>query len=1203
MVAKVEITGAASVGELQPGWSFTEDATPYAIGDSSGSVGSGSLSVAQGEDSEFVIDEFAAFNDDDLGSFLGTVSSAESNGATEETDTNLPLNITGFGSLLAQERTALVAAGPYNILPAGVVLNGNTPVGSGSVAGNIATGPGNDPNLYRLEVNGGVRSVATFTPAGEKYFTALTAGGSPVSAAAGLIVTPSSFVLGYTAPGSSGMGFFSRTTGALIANAASAGAQKHWNPVTGRLYVVGRLTNLVSVFTESGTFVTSWSTFADWDIAGSDTRLYLSEDGAGGVYEYTLDGAYTGKKFNTGLVQGLEVTADNTALITIFGNRVTLWDINTGLPLNQLALPVGTTTSYVVANQNFVYVWTVSPSGTSADMTMLAIGQTTLYTAFAYYAALGGLPSISYQAQVNPFVALPGWVDTPWNKMKELASARGVEIAFVDGVLTVRDIAITELDLSNVKGGSTSLSLQSMQQGARSVDISFTRPGAETTGTFYNLPGGEIITVQAGEVRYSSFALQSHMSFVQQPVFDVDYTVVDGTGARISESQWTQSGARLSFALDPQVPNEVKMTLIGPLETITFTDGTYRIGVIAPSPVYSLVSTQMLLNPSGAFGTGLSTSSNLSATYTPFPEWTHAAGTSGNAYAIIPAAPMAASTAYRIRFSVTMTSGTPSGVFTLYRSGSLGFGALGTMANNGSGVYTWEGNYTVGAAAASPTFFIDISGTGTGEKFALADMPIVEQLIGNNLPNNGFDGSYPAGTGGPYLYAWTGTAYASTSTKTRVTAPTAPFMIKGRGLKMNPDSVNILSGADPDSTPTEKATDVNNIFIESYGQAYDRGAWRTEQLAGPRLALNATVPTSAIEGFGLTAGTLVRFKESIYRIDTARIGRAWTSITATRFIAMASTIAIQSAHTMGTVDGFWDGTKYKDQIIKPLRNIVVPPPAIVPAWSGWGSSTIAGLVTAMTAQATSRSVAYYNGGNSGETAEHTLARMNVRPATLAAFTIPSSGSVAVAPQNISTNQVPFSIAVTISGIAGTLARAAGAPNVWSFTRTTAGSATAVAAGTPALAVQGIAHRGDVTVLNLGKNNFTGVGGTSSVDQMIQWTLNAYQYSTHPAQAYIVLGHFVDTYTAADSPTRESILAYNEAMKSIFGDKFIDVYALLTSPEVWIATGITPTTVDLEQQALGNKPPSLSADNLHLNTAGNNYLASVIAGRISEFGWV
>jgi hypothetical protein len=66
---------------------------------------------------------------------------------------------------------------------------------------------------------------------------------------------------------------------------------------------------------------------------------------------------------------------------------------------------------------------------------------------------------------------------------------------------------------------------------------------------------------------------------------------------------------------------------------------------------------------------------------------------------------------------------------------------------------------------------------------------------------------------------------------------------------------------------------------------------------------------------------------------------------------------------------------------------------------------------------------------------------------------------------------------------------------------------------------------------------------------------------------------------------------------------VDLDGVLTRPGVWEMAGPRPSPADLEQQALGNKPPGLSRNSAHLNAAGYEVLQLVIEHRLRSLAWL
>jgi len=259
--------------------------------------------------------------------------------------------------------------------------------------------------------------------------------------------------------------------------------------------------------------------------------------------------------------------------------------------------------------------------------------------------------------------------------------------------------------------------------------------------------------------------------------------------------------------------------------------------------------------------------------------------------------------------------------------------------------------------------------------------------------------------------------------------------------------------------------------------------------------------------------------------------------------------------------------------------------------AAFGSSTVALAGPRFSSEF--RGMPFYNGGRGGEVAEQTLARLGSRPMRVDALTIPAHGPVVVRAENMAGVVRPIDpYGGTLAGVKGTVSASGRRHGAYTFTRTARGLPVEVEAGTAFLPVHG--QRGCILILNVGKNNLGGAHGTSDVSTLLQWTRDAVAWNG--GMSTLVMGHFVNTYTRrTGSALREGVNAYNAAASAEFGERFFDLGGFLTSPHVWKYAGIAPTADDRRQQAAGNKPPSLSRDNNHLNRDGE----AAVARRVHE----
>ncbi len=267
------------------------------------------------------------------------------------------------------------------------------------------------------------------------------------------------------------------------------------------------------------------------------------------------------------------------------------------------------------------------------------------------------------------------------------------------------------------------------------------------------------------------------------------------------------------------------------------------------------------------------------------------------------------------------------------------------------------------------------------------------------------------------------------------------------------------------------------------------------------------------------------------------------------------------------------------------------------SWSGWGSSTIDEWVE-LGNIAAEFGATYYNGGNGATELHHNLAQMGARPALLfpQGGEIPASGAVVVACSNVSP-VAPFkATAGTLSGVSGVLTCNS---TEWTFTRSTSGSAVAVSVEAPFIPTNGLLHRGDLWLMNQGKNN---INNNWPMDLTIELHKMAYNWNSAYNKRVIVMTHFGHTGNQSPSHTAKC-KQLNNFINATYGAHVFDLAGYLCSAEIWADTGITPTAADLQNQAAGCLPGSLSRDNAaHMNAKARTAAANKLKAQLITMGW-
>lgn len=278
--------------------------------------------------------------------------------------------------------------------------------------------------------------------------------------------------------------------------------------------------------------------------------------------------------------------------------------------------------------------------------------------------------------------------------------------------------------------------------------------------------------------------------------------------------------------------------------------------------------------------------------------------------------------------------------------------------------------------------------------------------------------------------------------------------------------------------------------------------------------------------------------------------------------------------------------------------------------SGWGSSTMQLLASGLSEMFLETGTTYHHiaGSVGGFQISHIAAAVGVRPLLAKEFTIPADLTpVPIVPTNMTeANNKDVKVAWTGSfkgySVNGRIETYQGSDE-WVFIRSGTGVPVKIPANTEFIPARAIEYQNGITILNPGKNTLTALKGEWTADRVCELTDKMFDFFSGAGRQVLVLGHFVDTDKPANSINRAPIKQYNDHMRGRFGGRFVDILEYITSPQVWVDTGITPTEDDLAQQLLGNKPPSLSRDTAHFNDVANAAITKLIKNKLASLGWV
>lgn len=190
----------------------------------------------------------------------------------------------------------------------------------------------------------------------------------------------------------------------------------------------------------------------------------------------------------------------------------------------------------------------------------------------------------------------------------------------------------------------------------------------------------------------------------------------------------------------------------------------------------------------------------------------------------------------------------------------------------------------------------------------------------------------------------------------------------------------------------------------------------------------------------------------------------------------------------------------------------------------------------------------------------------------------------------------FGFGGTLAGVPGTLIHNL-VDGTWTFTRTTAGSATPVPAGTPF--VPGATQRNPTAhqILWAGRNN---IGNLAIVRDLLGLAIE--RGIETQVRRYLVVGVTNGTTEGVGTTNYNRIIEHNRLLKARYGKFFYDIRRDFIDRGLSIA-GITPTADDNTAIADDRPPASLMADSLHPNAAGYQVVAQLIGEKLVDLGWV
>lgn len=249
-------------------------------------------------------------------------------------------------------------------------------------------------------------------------------------------------------------------------------------------------------------------------------------------------------------------------------------------------------------------------------------------------------------------------------------------------------------------------------------------------------------------------------------------------------------------------------------------------------------------------------------------------------------------------------------------------------------------------------------------------------------------------------------------------------------------------------------------------------------------------------------------------------------------------------------------------------------------------------------------ITVYNGGRTGQTADEIAIRQGglVLRVTVVGGSIPASGGVEVTGVGIygwQTDRTWDCVGV-LNGIPGTISRVA---STLTFTRTTAGSATATAGVVDFLSTPGLTYRNNVQIIMPGRND---IGWTSPAGDVVDRVVTAgiAMMESFPSlhRRALLFGPTTSTAEVAGTTGHTQAVEIGDAFRRLYPEQYFDFRSWLVYECIY-ELGITPTTGDLSNMANDTVPPSIMTDAIHYSPATAGRGAAKAKSLLLARGWI
>jgi len=282
----------------------------------------------------------------------------------------------------------------------------------------------------------------------------------------------------------------------------------------------------------------------------------------------------------SGGIGQINASADTTdASASTLGTTLTVTDSDRGT--------ISGIITTVENNDGAAHFTADSPLGQLVSVVTAQPQKTTLGAAFTYYLALCGITKNIF---VDPLIAsraviYPGWREEAWTQIKKMCIAERVEVAVIDGIITLRLPRASRADSSNLISSSWSFDTTQL---AQSIEVFQYNTSYGTNRIVY--PAGEwieeangtandgwnssaqVYMVDYGEILEFDIEINATLTAIQQPrcVSRMDlyykygsaYTVMaNNAKAPMNPATWNKNGGYVKVTQKKNAPNTLTVRI------------------------------------------------------------------------------------------------------------------------------------------------------------------------------------------------------------------------------------------------------------------------------------------------------------------------------------------------------------------------------------------------------------------------------------------------------------------------------------------------------------------------------------------------------------------------------------------------------------------------------------------------------------------